>query len=151
MKRVKAYELKLVRTQGYLVSEAVADFGLKTGNQVYETFKACIEDGPKETFWAMAVNAKRKPLGVYKVSEGIMTQAMAHPREVFGPAMMLGAVGICVAHNHPSGESQPSPDDHVLTRRLKECGELLNIPVLDHVILGDGNYFSYAENGWPRA
>jgi DNA repair protein RadC len=68
-----------------------------------------------------------------------------HPREVFGPAVRLGASAVVCAHNHPSGDPTPSVEDHQVTRRLVEAGNLLGIPLLDHVVIGNGTYRSLRE------
>lgn len=123
---------------------------LRSGREVYGALKGLLEGRKEEHFAVLALDARRRVLASQIVSQGILTQAMAHPREVFRTAIKLSAAGVAVGHNHPSGDPAPSPDDHVLTRRLKDCGELLAIPLLDHVIVGAGSYFSYAEQGWPR-
>jgi DNA repair protein RadC len=68
-----------------------------------------------------------------------------HPREVFGPAVALAATAIIVAHNHPSGDPTPSANDRAVTDRLRQAGELLGIPLLDHVVIGDARYYSFAD------
>lgn len=123
---------------------------IRSGREVYLALRGLLEGRKEENFAVLALDARRRVLASQIVSQGILTQAMAHPREVFRTAIKLSAAGLAVGHNHPSGDCSPSPDDHTLTRRLKECGELLAIPLLDHVIVGAGNYFSYAEQGWPR-
>jgi len=75
--------------------------------------------------------------------------SLVHPREVFKPAILLNSHGIICAHNHPSGDPAPSPEDHVLTTRLRQAGELLGIALLDHIILGDERTHSFADYGWP--
>ncbi len=68
--------------------------------------------------------------------------APVHPREVFGPAVRLGAAAVIVAHNHPMGDPTPSAEDFAVTRRLKEAGDVIGIPVLDHIVIGKGERFS---------
>lgn len=70
---------------------------------------------------------------------------MVHPREVFGPAVALSATAIVVAHNHPSGDPTPSAEDRAVTDRLRAAGELLGIELLDHVVIGDERYYSFAD------
>ena len=70
-----------------------------------------------------------------------------HPRELFREAINASAAAVIVAHNHPSGDPTPSPEDVSLTRKLVEAGKILDIPVLDHVVLGDGKYVSFKEKG----
>jgi len=70
-----------------------------------------------------------------------------HPREVFKAALLANAAAIILTHNHPSGDPTPSADDMALTRRLAEAGTLIGVEVLDHIIVGDGRYFSFREGG----
>ena len=81
---------------------------------------------------------------------GSLNASLVHPREVFKPAVGLGAAAVIVAHNHPSGCARPSGDDLELTQRLIRCGELLGIELLDHVIVGRGEFLSLREDGWPQ-
>lgn len=82
-----------------------------------------------------------------QISEGSLTSAVVHPREVFAPAVINHAACILVAHNHPSGDPYPSTEDRHLTEALNTAGEALGIPVLDHVVIGDGRYYSFKEHG----
>lgn len=81
------------------------------------------------------------------VSMGLVNRTLAHPREVFAPALIERATAIIIAHNHPSGNLDPSPDDMELTLRLKKAGDLLGIPVLDHIIFSACNFHSMLESG----
>ena len=81
------------------------------------------------------------------VSSGSLNASIVHPRELFQRAILANCAAVIVAHNHPSGDPSPSPEDISLTRKLIEAGELLDIPVLDHVILGYGCYASFKEKG----
>jgi DNA repair protein RadC len=94
-----------------------------------------------------ALDAKHRLIGVNTVSIGSLTTSIAHPREVFRPAVLLPTAAVVLAHNHPSGDPSPSGEDIELTKRLREVGELLGIRVLDHVILGDGKHYSFADAG----
>ena len=101
----------------------------------------------KEQFLVILLNSKNRVIGMEIVSEGSLTNSVVHPREVFQPAILQHAAAIVVAHNHPSGDPRPSPEDREITRMLKEAGVIMNIPVLDHIIIGDGTYFSFLEEG----
>ncbi len=81
------------------------------------------------------------------VSIGTINQTLAMPREVFRKAIALNAASIVLAHNHPSGDTTPSPEDLALTKRMKDAGEILGINVLDHFIIGHNSYYSFKENG----
>ncbi len=125
---------------------------LKSARAIAELMRETAEAEAVECCWVVLLDARRKPLQVVEVSRGTLTQSLAHPREVFRAAITGNAAGLAFLHNHPSGDPSPSADDHALTRRLRECGELLAMPVVDSIILGgEGQYFSYAKQGWPRA
>lgn len=100
----------------------------------------------KEQFVVILLNNKNKVIGTEVVSEGSLSSSVVHPREVFAPAILHHAAAIMVAHNHPSGDSKPSIEDEEVTRLLLRSGKVLGIPMIDHVIIGDGNYYSFLEN-----
>jgi DNA repair protein RadC len=84
-------------------------------------------------------------VGEIEVARGTLTGVEVHPREVFRPLVRQAAAAAIVAHNHPSGDSRPSPDDIALTRRLQLAGELLGIPILDHIVMGRDDFTSVVE------
>jgi DNA repair protein RadC len=90
---------------------------------------------------------KRHAIAYHEVSRGTMDGTTVHPREVFKAALLANAFGIIVGHNHPSGDPEPSNDDVVLTHRLVAAGELIGIPLFDHIIVSDGRYVSFLETG----
>lgn len=96
----------------------------------------------KETFFCLALDSQHRLLRKVRVSEGTLTTALVHPREVFGPALCESAAAVVVAHNHPSGDPEPSKEDIAVTRRLIDAGKLLGVPLLDHVILAGSSYVS---------
>lgn len=83
-----------------------------------------------------------------QVSEGSVNSSVVHPREVFAPALLYHAAAILVAHNHPSGDPKPSQEDKELTRSLNETGIIMGIPLIDHLVIGDGIFFSFREQGY---
>ena len=99
-----------------------------------------------EKFVVVLLDAKNRVMSTRQVSEGSLTSAVVHPREVFAPAVVMHAASILVAHNHPSGDPEPSKEDKQLTEALEKAGELLGIPLLDHVIIGDGRHYSFKEH-----
>jgi DNA repair protein RadC len=103
-----------------------------------------------EVFAVVLLDARRRPIQVVKVAEGTLTQSLCHPREVFRAALFVGNVAaVVVAHNHPSGDPTPSPDDCHCTRKLREAAQVLAIPLLDHLVIGaEGRYYSFAAHGW---
>lgn len=102
----------------------------------------------KEHFILILLDARHRILKVAPVSVGSLDMSVVHPREAFREAITAGAAAILLAHNHPSGDPAPSPQDLDLTRRLVEAGRLLGIPVLDHLIVGNGEPVSLRAAGW---
>jgi DNA repair protein RadC len=102
-----------------------------------------------ENFWLLALDgqhqvARGSPI---LITTGILNSSLVHPREVFRAAIVAGAAAVILAHNHPSGDPTPSPDDRQVTEQVVAAGRLLDIPVHDHVIIGVGRYCSFAESG----
>lgn len=111
-------------------------------------FIRAADDG-REHFWCVLLDAQLRYLMHTEVSVGTLTASLVHPREVLGPALREGAASLIVVHNHPSGDPTPSREDIRLTRQLVEAGKLLDVPIHDHVILGNGGgeWVSLAERG----
>ena len=95
----------------------------------------------------LALDTRNKPLSHEVISTGSLNASLVHPREVYLHAILQNAAAIVVAHNHPSGDPNPSREDRALTRRLAEAGRILGIDLLDHVVLGHGCYYSFKEHG----
>lgn len=100
----------------------------------------------REEFVVVFLNTKNRVVGQEVVSEGSLNSSVVHAREVFAPAILQHAAAIIVAHNHPSGDPTPSREDREVTRMLAESGKVLGIPLLDHLVIGDGRYYSFQEN-----
>ena len=113
----------------------------------YDLVRPLVKDADRERFYAVYLNTRNHILAVELVSMGSVNASIVHPREVFKRAIALSAASILVAHNHPSGDPAPSQEDVELTRRLREAGELLGIPLIDHVIVGEREYRSLKEDG----
>lgn len=101
----------------------------------------------REQFVAVMLNSKNRVIATEVISEGTLTGSVVHAREVFAPALLHHAAAVIVAHNHPSGDPQPSCEDREVTAMLVESGKVLGIPILDHLIIGDGAYYSFQEYG----
>lgn len=99
----------------------------------------------REHFAVMLLNTKNHIIAMPEVSKGSLTASIVHPREVFEEAVRHAAASIILMHNHPSGDPAPSREDIAVTRRLVKCGEMMDIPVLDHIILGDNRFVSLKE------
>ena len=106
-----------------------------------------LQDQPGEVFAILCLSTKHRVIAYHEVSRGTLDATLVHPREVFKAALLANAASIVLCHNHPSGEPTPSPDDLQLTRRLVGAGTLLGVEVLDHIIVGDGRYYSFKEGG----
>jgi DNA repair protein RadC len=113
---------------------------------VYNYFFPALNGLKKEVFITLLLDTKLKLIRHVKVSEGILNQSLIHPREVFKEAVKESAFAIILTHNHPSGDPTPSEQDIEITKKLKQASEILEISLLDHVIIGNGKYFSMKEN-----
>jgi DNA repair protein RadC len=112
--------------------------------------RAELEGRDQERFLGLYLDARHRVVALRTVSIGTLNASLVHPREVFRPAVALATAAVIVAHNHPSGCALPSHDDLELTARLSECGDLIGIELLDHLIVGDADIISIREFGWPR-
>jgi len=136
------------------VGKRAAAAPLSTGTQVHSSadlfghYHARLRDVRHEVFAAVLLDAKHCVIRDLTISEGSLTLSIVHPREVFLPAVRASAAAVIFLHNHPSGDPTPSQEDRVLTARLVSAGRLLGIQVLDHLIIGDGRYVSFADQGW---
>lgn len=102
----------------------------------------------QEVFVGLWLNNRSRVISHTVITRGLVDSCLVHPREVFRHALAAGAVGIIVAHNHPSGDPTPSAEDRAITRMLVESGKILDIPVYDHIIIGEtGRYTSFAAAG----
>ena len=99
----------------------------------------------QELFVALGVDVRNRLVIDVEVARGVLTGVEVHPREVFRPLIRAAAAGVILVHNHPSGDPAPSLEDLDLTRRLRDVGQLIGIPVIDHIIVGDNGYCSVAE------
>jgi len=114
---------------------------------VYRHFRGRLPQLDREVFYLLLLDGKNRVQGEVRVSEGSLTAALVHPREVFAPAIRDAAAALILVHNHPSGDPTPSAEDVAITERLRQVGELVGIRVLDHVVIGRAGYASMAEAG----
>jgi DNA repair protein RadC len=101
----------------------------------------------QEVFVALLLDSRHRLIGEVEVSRGSLNQSLVHPREVFAPALRESAAAILVVHNHPSGDPQPSREDHEVTQRLVRAGEILGIRLVDHLVIGGHDFTSFARAG----
>ena len=110
---------------------------------VFDEYSIRLRDAKQETFAVILLDSKNRYLREKTVALGSLNQSIVHPREVFRPAIQGAAASVILVHNHPSGDPSPSDEDVRVTERLVEAGKLLGIQVLDHIIVGEGRYFSF--------
>ena len=135
--------------------QLVRDGNTKTQNRpvirepqdAYDILKETCALHCEEHFYCLLLSTKNHVNAIHEVSIGTLNAAVVHPREVFKAAILSNAAAVILVHNHPSGDPAPSKEDIELTRRLIDAGKLLDIPVLDHVIIGDWKYYSMKESG----
>jgi DNA repair protein RadC len=110
-------------------------------------YRPRMKDLKKEMFRCILLDTKNKLIREDVVSIGSLSASIVHPRDTFKAAIRESAAAVIFIHNHPSGDIKPSQEDILLTRRLVQAGEVLGIRVLDHIIIGDGDHFSFRDNG----
>ncbi len=146
----KAAQLKAAIELGKRVIASPLTKGTKitSSRDLFDHFYPTLRDLRREVFKVVLLDAKHAILRESTVSEGSLTLSIVHPREVFTLAVKESAAAVIFLHNHPSGDPTPSREDRILTTRLVSAGEVLGIRVLDHLIIGDGRYVSFADQGW---
>jgi DNA repair protein RadC len=142
--KMRTYRVELVRESG---GDELEETILRTSRDVARALRPLFKGIDREKFVVALLDAKHSLIAINTVSIGSLTASIVCPREVFRPAVLLPTAAVVLAHNHPSGDPSPSGEDIELTKRLREVGELLGIRVLDHVILGDGKHYSFADAG----
>ena len=122
---------------------------IRSPRDVFARMQPYAEREIGESFWILALDTQHRLVGGAPtvITRGILNSSLVHPREVFLAAIAASAAAIILVHNHPSGDPTPSADDRVVTEQLVAAGRLLDIPVHDHVIVGQGRYTSFAESG----
>ena len=120
---------------------------IKSSKDVFELFQSVLADSNYEEFWILLLNRANKIIRQVNISEGGVSGTIADPKKIFKIALENNASSIILCHNHPSGNIQPSDTDIKLTGKLKKAGETLEIHVIDHIILGEEKYYSFADEG----
>ncbi|MCL6522986.1 MAG: DNA repair protein RadC [Firmicutes bacterium] len=141
--RVEVVRVELVRER----SVSYAGRTIRSPRDAVRMVRPLIERSDRERFVALYLSTRRTVHAIHEVGVGDIDSAPAHPREVFTAALLANAAAVIVAHNHPSGDPEPSPDDVAVTKRLVEAGRLLGVELLDHLVIGDRAYVSLRERG----
>lgn len=118
-----------------------------SSESIFNYYKDKLSDKLQEHFYCVYLDTKNHIIKDKLLFIGTINQSLVHPREVFKEAYLLSATSIICIHNHPSGNVNPSNNDIIITKQLKEVGTLLGINVLDHIIIGRDNYYSFNDNG----
>jgi DNA repair protein RadC len=148
---VKALQIKAACALGLKLSKSVipAKYRIENPLQAYHLVKDQLEREKRELFVIILQDIRGYLINHQVVSIGTLTNALVHPREVFYLAIRHKAASVILAHNHPSGDPAPSPQDLELTKTLVQTGDLLSIPVHDHIIIGHQCYVSMRQRGYP--
>lgn len=101
----------------------------------------------EEHVYLICLNSKNIPQGFFLISQGTVNKALVSNRNIYNRAMLIGAVNIILVHNHPSGNCEPSSEDRLITKKIIEAGHLLEIPLVDHIIIGNNCFYSFREQG----
>lgn len=123
------------------------DFKIKSARDVAKLFEDSFFRDSQECVRLISLNTKNSVISTKEIFKGGLNSSIVHPREIFKEAISLSAASIILCHNHPSGDPTPSIEDINITRRIKSCGDILGIELLDHVILGRNNFISLKEKG----
>lgn len=148
--RVKAIQLKAAVEIGSRLIRAGKENGhykITSPKDIEKLYMEPLRHMTKEIFMVLVMNTRNEIIRELQISTGSLSETVVHPREVFSEVMKEPAASIILIHNHPSGDSNPSGNDKKTTKRLCEAGKILGIKILDHVIIGNGNIFSFKENG----
>jgi DNA repair protein RadC len=128
-------------------SEALEKIKLTSSRDAFELIQSDLTDLTHEEFWLLLLNNAQQLIRKVCISQGGFTGTVADPKKIFKLALENSACHVILAHNHPSGNLKPSDNDIKLTKKLKEAGAFLEMPVLDHIIVGEEKYFSFADEG----
>jgi DNA repair protein RadC len=127
-------------------AEALQKKTISSSRDAFEVMQSTLADISYEEFWILLLNRANQVIRKVNISEGGFAGTVADPKKIFKLALENNASGIILCHNHPSGNLKPSDADITLTRKLKEAGAHLDLPILDHLIIGDEKYLSFADD-----
>lgn len=150
--RINFYDTRLSEDgRTMLVKEKAVNYNIGKINSPNETVLMMqtliqIEQLAEEYCFMVALNSSCKVLGIFFISKGTVNLSLISPRELYIRALLAGAVQILLCHNHPSGNPSPSDTDIKTTQQVKKAGELINITLADHIIIGSNSYYSFLEH-----
>lgn len=142
-KRVDIVSIRMIKESSILYKNRKVNSPTEAYNLITEFLK----DYDREHLIVCSLDTKNQPTNINVVSIGTLNSSLVHPREVFKPAILSNAASIIIYHNHPSGDPSASSEDVSVTQRIKECGKLLGIDLIDHIIIGDERFVSLKEKG----
>jgi len=125
----------------------VANKYIRAPEDATKIINGYLQGADREHFVGLYLNSANALIAIHTVSVGTLNSSLVHPREVFKLALMVNAASVIVAHNHPSGNAEPSQEDLAVTKQLVEAGKILGIPIHDHIIAARDTYTSFAERG----
>ncbi len=128
-------------------SEVIFKNKISKSQDAFEIFHSLMGDLPYEEFWLLMLNRANRVIRKVKISEGGVSGTVVDPKKIFQICLEQHATSIILGHNHPSGNTQPSEADNKITKKIKDCGLLLDVAVLDHIIVGDDRFYSFADEG----
>lgn len=140
---IAAMELGKRRNEAVVIAKEK----ISNSKDAFEIFRSTMGDQPYEEFWIILLNKANKVIQKCSISEGGISGTVVDPKKIFKIVLDHHASSIILGHNHPSGNVQPSEADHKITHKLKDAGMMLDVAVLDHLIIGDDKYFSFADEG----
>jgi len=128
-------------------AEAIERPTVQSSKDAFEKLYSSVSDLHYEQFWILLLDQANKVIKIVQVSDGGVTGTVADPKKIFKMALLNNACNMILCHNHPSGQLKPSEADIKLTKKMMQSGELIDIRVIDHLIIGDDKYFSFADEG----
>jgi len=143
MKHIPLVSLRIVRDGSVPYGAA----SVQSSKAIFDLFRQLAEDLDREAVWLACLDTKNRLACLSQISLGSLSASIVHPREVIKLALLSNAAGMILVHNHPSGDPTPSAEDRAVTARIGEAAKLMGIRFLDHLIVGDGRFYSFCDQG----
>jgi len=137
MQRIQVVKIQMIRERNMMVESKK----VSSPRDIAEIMFEYLNGADRECFVVIALNTKNDINSISTISIGTLSSSLAHPREIFKTAILSNAANIILCHNHPSGDTSPSKEDILISKKVKECGDILGIKVLDHIIITDTKKF----------